>query len=1334
MKQTKLLKRSKINNNIDTSIRFKKLSLTTLITLALTACGSDIDQASSDQVNSWSRSPVPETAGDNCPFGGEKVESGADTNKDGVLQDSEINQVDYLCNDSASTSTYVNDMSDLSDNFWRSFNLATEDNSTAGTDDAIYRFQGDLFRFKRSDNTAEYLDYLIPGAIENAVVSAYYWEGDSPEVAPFKMFASKVGANNPDDWIELTVTQEKVGDYTQRASDEDQNDEENDNWIKVDFTAADIKNQAGEDYDFIRVQFPVVASGQAWHPQLGNLEVAYSSDTGLAADNNAAPEPAQDPSTIVIPVTQTDGLDNFNQVFSHSDSLFFDSSDGDGESRFNGDTSRLKRGTNTEEYVQYQVYGEVKTIEVVGYYHAFDESEPFTILVSKTGGNDEAEWTELTTTHIQAEGDAVEDWTTHTYTATTSEEQADFDFVRVVFPIIADDSKSWHPQLGDVNITYHQDYSLDSDNVSRDLSGVEIAGGQAPLALEQSIKDTMLANGISTQFDWYITRGEGSNGIGDSNKLYQDDSGQEFRFVSYNTPNLVMTEDPIWDITPVFEQEDGIKTIKDMGGKVTRIYTMGIYDASSPDKVKHISWDENGALVFNEDIFVAMDNLLAIANKHGVRVQIPFIDRSLWWGGIAHFAQQYGKSSPEFFTDRTTIDAFKEVISYVLNRVNTVTGIAYKDDPAVFAWETGNELRSDDLAAIESWTSEIAAHIKSIDSKHLVMDGREARSTRSSGEYEMRMSNSAMFDSNIDVLSNHYYGDNFSARIMQDLDTISGVKPFVVGEIGFGDLEMADAIDTVINEGSTGILLWSLRTHDINGGFKDHDDGAAHSYHWPGFADNFVYNEVKIMENAWDKAYEIDGEMRPALPAPAKAPVMLASPSTLDIRWQGVTSARYYDIQRSDNGTDGWTLVGDDIEIGATTASNYILADRTDSFGTVHPGVKHQILFQDATAVANETYYYRAKAINESGESDWSNVIGTSAQLIENGIVEDSLSSLTSATALSDVSVLFVDSGNTEFFENDDAGRIKRGGTGEEWLMYSFGGDINTFWLTTYFWRSAPETDVADFKVQLSTDGSSWDDFTPESSSVAQRGDWEQIDLVGRGITGGYQHLRVVFPVAAAADSSWAQQLGNVKIGVGTGVISDLPNPPGVDGLVVDNFDAYPDDASIKANWVDQAWTTITVDNSGDSQQMQVQYDVGANGYSGVLRTFATPQDWTSGNAIQFSLKHQNAGNVFVVQIDEDQAQFKPDGGVDSWEWATVLDDSNIDGVITIKFEDFLPNHNFPANQVPDATVFDRDAIRKLGFWQNQGYTPFGQSPLQPLNNSTGENLLIDNVTIVTVP
>lgn len=44
-----------------------------------------------------------------------------------------------------------------------------------------------------------------------------------------------------------------------------------------------------------------------------------------------------------------------------------------------------------------------------------------------------------------------------------------------------------------------------------------------------------------------------------------------------------------------------------------------------------------------------------------------------------------------FYTNRTVIDWYLNAVETVVTRVNSITGVAYRDDPAIFAWDLINE-------------------------------------------------------------------------------------------------------------------------------------------------------------------------------------------------------------------------------------------------------------------------------------------------------------------------------------------------------------------------------------------------------------------------------------------------------------------------------------------------------------------------------------------------------------------------------------------------------------------------------------------------------------------
>lgn len=74
--------------------------------------------------------------------------------------------------------------------------------------------------------------------------------------------------------------------------------------------------------------------------------------------------------------------------------------------------------------------------------------------------------------------------------------------------------------------------------------------------------------------------------------------------------------------------------------------------------------------------------------------------------------------------------AYKNYIHKIVTRVNTITGVAYINDPTVFAWELANEPHCNDGyedklgvprgSIVRAWVAEMAAYVKSLDSNHMV--------------------------------------------------------------------------------------------------------------------------------------------------------------------------------------------------------------------------------------------------------------------------------------------------------------------------------------------------------------------------------------------------------------------------------------------------------------------------------------------------------------------------------------------------------------------------------------------------------------------------------------
>ncbi|KAJ3210570.1 hypothetical protein HDU67_005201, partial [Dinochytrium kinnereticum] len=250
------------------------------------------------------------------------------------------------------------------------------------------------------------------------------------------------------------------------------------------------------------------------------------------------------------------------------------------------------------------------------------------------------------------------------------------------------------------------------------------------------------------------------------------------QFISFNIPTLHWNEDVLPNRVPdPFEQTDALLSISQMGGRVTRTYVLGMVPADwkkmkGEVPVRHVvgvveggelpsgNWTvvpatmrERVRIAVNEDLFVGLDSAIAIAGHHGIRLIIPLIDHWHWWGGVETFTSYYSKPSTTFFTDPEITRGFTLLAQHVATRINTITGIAYKDDPTILAWETGNELGGyDGVPVPATWTGSLAEAIKKVDPNHLIADG----SFQVNG-----WDPDALADPRVDLHSGHYYQMRF---------------------------------------------------------------------------------------------------------------------------------------------------------------------------------------------------------------------------------------------------------------------------------------------------------------------------------------------------------------------------------------------------------------------------------------------------------------------------------------------------------------------------------------------------------------------------------------------
>jgi len=462
----------------------------------------------------------------------------------------------------------------------------------------------------------------------------------------------------------------------------------------------------------------------------------------------------------------------------------------------------------------------------------------------------------------------------------------------------------------------------------------------------------------------------------DGDKLM--DGKKVFRFFGLAAPNIQQNESQIRnDRTNRFPDEYEIRDIysgiQRTGGLATRTFSLSVY---SPD--------DNGMPVYitarrtyNEEAFQCLDRVIAYAHDYDIRIILPFIASQTFGGirGVDEFSTLSGKPKGSFWTDEEVKADFRHFLDYLLNRKNTVNGLLYKDDPAILCWQLGNEFASyigdrglnwDEWSPkILAWSLEMAAYIKKVDPNHLIMEAN-------GGDRKALLA-----DPNIDLISDHLYEywNRMGGRPWElapiakaSWEECKGIKPLLVDEFGLASVENQRELMKVIREtGISGGLMWSIRSHRRDGGWYYHNEGGTpvNSFHVPGFADGTSFEATRILDLLRKESFLIRGIEPEPIAKPAPAPVLFKKDT--GFTWRGSAGASSYTIERAEKPKGPWKV----LRSGLHDSVIWDVAKFEPSPEASEP----LILYTDESAEKGKPYWYRIKAVNEAGETDYSPVL-----------------------------------------------------------------------------------------------------------------------------------------------------------------------------------------------------------------------------------------------------------------------------------------------------------------------------------------------------------------------
>lgn len=157
----------------------------------------------------------------------------------------------------------------------------------------------------------------------------------------------------------------------------------------------------------------------------------------------------------------------------------------------------------------------------------------------------------------------------------------------------------------------------------------------------------------------------------------------------------------------------------------------------------------NAPSQFDENLLAGLDFLLAELAKRDMTVVLYLNNFWQWSGGMTQYLnwfegtpaldpnvtkdyEDYMAKTARFYVNKKAQDEYRATIRKIVERVNTVTGKPYRDDPTIMSWQLANEPRPGnskttdaEKAIYTKWVGDIAQYIHGLDRNHLVSSGSE---------------------------------------------------------------------------------------------------------------------------------------------------------------------------------------------------------------------------------------------------------------------------------------------------------------------------------------------------------------------------------------------------------------------------------------------------------------------------------------------------------------------------------------------------------------------------------------------------------------------------------
>ena len=381
--------------------------------------------------------------------------------------------------------------------------------------------------------------------------------------------------------------------------------------------------------------------------------------------------------------------------------------------------------------------------------------------------------------------------------------------------------------------------------------------------------------------------------------------GNPLRFGGINVGSLFLRRGADGEIVPTdFETVDLFGTMQVFSANYVRSVSMGI-SAGCADCVLPAPGPLNKAALRR------MDHVLKLAHDNGVKLIIVLAGGGSTCPAVPDavrdtacvFARWRGLPPSAFFTDAGTRSDFAAAVVALLKHVNAETGIPYRSDTAIAAWENCDGCGAGiDPAVLADWTEFLGRTIKTEDAKHLYENGAFAGRLANVPPARLALAS-------VDIVGDRIEGDPDAGpdRFEPALNAVTGAsRVYVIDSYDWSDATWRTPADLVafveevfLDRRLSGAFVSDVMGHADQGGYVKAPQGVLPPLYTPGFAIGGM-DEADVRKRARAvrrMTFRMMDLMPVAYPQPDAPTIISAVHGKL--RWQGAAGALNYSIERS---------------------------------------------------------------------------------------------------------------------------------------------------------------------------------------------------------------------------------------------------------------------------------------------------------------------------------------------------------------------------------------------------------------------------------------------------